>query len=150
MNFQVTTQALRSAGTRLQGLSSDVPSADTYAATYLHVDRAHSGIFQNAVDVNDNAREALDGLFEKLQRTLHDCAVELRETAKLYDDTDHQVLVALDQHYQEVQVAPGDDYGSHASSPTDEIPEDPGDYQPPAGIPAPDPAPSPGGGGSSW
>lgn len=150
MNFQVTTDALRTADTQLQGLSSDVDLADSYASSYLHVERASSGIFQNAVAVNDNARRALDGLFADLKKVLHESGLELKAAAKVYDDTDHGVLVRMDEDYERVKVAPGDSYASTASTPEDEVPEDPGDYEAPEGIPEPEAAPTPGGGGSSW
>ena len=150
MNFQVTTDALRTANSQLQSLSGDVDQADTYASTYLHVERSSSGIFQNAVSVNDDARDALDGLFATIKKVLHESVLELKAAAKMYDDTDHGVLVRMDQGYKEVEVAPGDRYSSNTSKPEDEVPEDPGDYEPPEGIPDPDPAPTAGGGGRSW
>ena len=150
MNFQVTTDALRTGNTQLQGLSSDVDQADTYASTYLHVERSSSGIFQNAVSVNDDARAALDGLFADIKKVLHESGLELKAAAKLYDDTDHGVLVRMDQGYDQVKVAPGDSYADNASTPEDEVPEEPGDYEPPEGIPDPEPQPTPGGGGGSW
>ena len=150
MNFQVTTDALRTGNTRLQGLSSDVDQADSYASSYLHVERSSSGIFQNAVSVNDNARQALDGLFADLKRVLHESGLELVAAAKLYDDTDHGVLVRMDQGYEQVKVAPGDSSAGNAGTPEDEVPQDPGDYEPPEGIPDPEPAATPGGGGESW
>jgi len=150
VNFQVTTEALRTGNTQLQGLSSDVDRADSYASTYLHVERSSSGIFQNAVAVNDNAREALEGFFADLKKVLHESGLELQAAAQMYDDTDHGVLVRMDQGYDQVQVAPGDSYSSNASSPEDEVPEDLGDYEPPEGIPDAEPSPTPGGGGASW
>jgi len=150
VNFQVTTDALRTGNTRLQGLSSDVDRADSYASSYLHVERSSSGIFQNAVAVNDDARQALDGLFADLKQVLHESGLELKAAAKLYDDTDHGVLVRMDEGYEQVKVAPGDSYAGQASTPEDEVPEDPGDYEPPEGIPSPESAPTPGGGGASW
>jgi hypothetical protein len=150
VNFQVTTDALRTGNTTLQGLAGDVDRADTYASTYLHVERSSSGIFQNAVSVNDDAREALDALFATLKAVLHESGLELQAAAKLYDDTDHGVLVRMDQGYEEVKVAPGDSYGDNAGTPEDEVPEDPGDYEAPDGIPDPEPTPTPGGGGASW
>ena len=150
VNFQVTTDALRTGNTRLQGLSSDVDRADDYASSYLHVERSSSGIFQNAVAVNDDARQALGGLFADLKKVLNESGLELKAAAKLYDDTDHGVLVRMDQGYEQVKVAPGDSYAGNASTPEDEVPGDPGDYEPPEGIPDPEPAPTPGGGGASW
>lgn len=150
MNFQVTTDALRTGNTRLQGLSSDVDRADSYAGNYLHVERSSSGIFQNAVRVNDHTRQALDGLFADLKKVVHESGLELEAAAKLYDDTDHGVLVRMDQGYEQVKVAPGDSYAGNASTPEDEVPEDPGDYEAPEGIPDPEPVPTPGGGGASW
>jgi hypothetical protein len=150
VNFQVTTDALRTGNTQLQGLASDVDQADSYASSYLHVERSSSGIFQNAVMVNDRARQALDGLFADLKKVLHESGLELKAAAKLYDDTDHGVLVRMDQGYEQVKVAPGDSYAGNASTPEDEVPEDPGDYEAPEGIPDPEPVATPGGGGASW
>jgi hypothetical protein len=150
VNFQVTTDALRTGNTALQGLSSDVDEANSYASNYLHVERSSSGIFQNAVSVNDSARQALDGLFADMKKVLHESGLELKAAATLYDDTDHGVLVRMDQGYEQVKVAPGDSYSSNAGTPEDDVPEDPGDYEPPEGIPDDEPTPTPGGGGGSW
>jgi hypothetical protein len=150
VNFQVTTDALRTGNTKLQGLSADVDVAEGYAGSYLHVERSSSGIFQNAVNVNDNARAALDRLFADLKKVLHESGLELRAAAKLYDDTDHGVLVRMDQGYEQVRLAPGDGYAGNASTPQDEVPTDPGDYQPPEGVPDDEPALTPGGGGGAW
>lgn len=150
MNFQVETRALRACRARLEELSGDVARAVSYTGSYLHLERGGVGIFQNAVSVNDDARAAVEGALGRLQSVLSESGTELGLVARLYDETDHDVLVRMDAHYEEVEVAEGDRYADNAEPPDDDVPEEPDDDEPPAGIPDDEPEPSPGGGGGSW
>lgn len=150
MSFHVHTEALRTAASRLQALAADVPAAQEYTRSYLHVDRLHSGIFQNVVAVNDDTRTAVLGALARIHEVLDGSHRELRAVARDYDRTDADVRAEMDRKHREVEVAPGDSYASRHSTPVDTVPEEPEDYEPPAGIPDDEPEPVPGGGGGSW
>ena len=153
MSFYVRTAALRACRDALQSFSGDVDRARAYADPYVHVERLHSGIFQNVVNVNDDVRTALDGLFTRLKEVTLVSSVELDGAATWYDETDAEIAGNLDAVYEEVVLAPGDSYAGNAKAPEDTVPGEPDDYEPPSGIADLGPTSGSGGGGGgggSW
>lgn len=98
--FRVGEGALERAATRLEGLASQVAPARTYADSHLtmHVDDTGalgSWLRWTLEDITEGVPEVL----ATLNTHLAAAAVEIRESARLYRQTDDAVDASLDASY---------------------------------------------------
>ena len=127
--FDVRTDALRRAASRLEELSDDVAAAATYGRDHLLISGGDDGALFNHVNgVAADVRERLATLFTTLDTLTRDSGTELRGAARWYDDSDLAAVRAADAQLAVLEQA-GDSFGDLPSTP-DTTPSDPGDYVP--------------------
>jgi hypothetical protein len=76
--FEVRTDALRTARSRLQELADDSTSARSYSQDYLEITSADDGHLKNPVDgVAEDVRARLATLFDTVDRLLRDSGTDV-------------------------------------------------------------------------
>lgn len=127
--FEVRTDALRTARSRLQELADDSASARSYSQDYLEITSADDGHLKNPVDgVAEDVRSRLATLFDTVDRLLRDSGTELARAARWYDQSDEQAVRAADAQVA-VLTQSGNGFRDLPEVP-DTTPSDPGDYVP--------------------
>ncbi|QIX28129.1 hypothetical protein ncot_17180 [Nocardioides sp. JQ2195] len=133
VNFKVETDALRTARDRLRALAADVDKADAYKSTYLKITGADNGVFFVHIDnVNDGVVTRLDDVLARIKRLLRNSGRELGAVATWYCETDSSTERSMDAQIDRDPTIPTDERYTDDPDFEDTVPEDPGDYTPPA------------------
>lgn len=130
MSFTVDTQALRTCRDRLDDLSADTSTADTYLWEHVDLTGEDGRLFAHVDNVCRDVRTKVDDVLGRLRTILSDSGAELADAAKYYDDTDRDSAERADEAIAPVAAIPdGEGYDPDAPF-EDTVPEDPGDYTP--------------------
>lgn len=99
MGFKANHKSIEHFSERLDKLTGDAHSAESYVEQWLSFGYADGGIFLTVVETAEDAKQALLTNYQRLAEMQRSAAAEVDKAAVLYTRTDQDEAARLDNSY---------------------------------------------------